>query len=126
MGIQPVTRASHAWLPQRFTFYFLPHHKITHTYSRKKNERNMKTEERSRRHKPKESRIISLSETNTVVSWGCFLFIFNFLICLCFACMHVYKPHMLLVPLEAKRGLWIPCEQVLDRREPSVGAGNQP
>lgn len=86
----------------------------------------MKTEERSRRHKPKESRIISLSETNTVVSWGYFLFVFNFFICLCFAYMHVYKPHMLLVPSEAKRGLCIPCEQVLDRREPSVGAGNQP
>lgn len=93
----------------------------------------MKTEERSRRHKPKKSRIISLSEANTVVSWGISssFFIFLFACVLparmytCFACTHVYKPYVLLVSSEAKRGRWIPCEQVLDRREPSVGAGNQ-
>lgn len=103
-----------------------------HTCSRKK-ERNIKTEERSRRHKPKKSRIISLSEANTVVSWGIsssfliFLFACVLPACMytCFACTHIYKPYVLLESSEAKRGPWIPCEQVLDRREPSVGAGNQ-
>lgn len=73
------------------------------------------------------SPLISLSETNTVVSWGYFLFIFDFLIFFCVLPACMFMNHMCSrCPQRPKEDVGSPVSELETGVSHHVGAGTKP